>query len=125
MKRDVIPSYRWICQVCDASNAPAESCSCCGAPVCISVSEIELAKSKGVAALYAQRRDAHRAHANWMAQPLWRRMGDVVFGTMFVVGVFLVRLMWVWSIRYVAVACAALLLPALWFVPTRGRDESG
>ena len=123
----MIPSYRWICQVCDASNARAESCSCCGAPVCISVSEIELAKSKGVAALYAQRQGAHRARANWMARPLWRRIGDVVFGTMFVVGVFLVRLTWVFasSIRYVAVVFAALLLPALWFVPTRGHDESG
>ena len=123
----MIPSYRWICQVCDASNAPAESCSCCGAPVCISVSEIELAKSKGVAALYAQRRGAHRARANWMARPLWRRMGDVVFGTMFAAGVFLGCLTWIFasSIRYVAVVCAALLLPALWFFPTRDRDESG
>jgi hypothetical protein len=125
--RNVIPSYRWICPVCDAHNAPAATCSRCGAPVRMSASEIQLAKTKGVAALYAGREDAQRARANWMARPLWRRIADVVFGTMFVAGIFLVRLAWVFagSLRYVAVACAALLLPVLWFVATRGRNDSG
>jgi hypothetical protein len=91
----------------------------------MSVSEIELAKSKGVAALYASREDARRMRANWMAQPLWCRTGDIIFGTMFVAGLFLLRLIWVfpWSIRYVAVMCAGLLLPVLWFVPRRDRQR--
>ena len=123
----MIPSYRWTCHVCDAANAPTESCSRCGAPVRISASEIELAKTKGVAALLASREDARRARANWMAQPLWRRIGDVTFGTMFFVGCFLVRLALdvSVSIRYIAVGSAALLLPVLWFVAMRGRNDSG
>jgi hypothetical protein len=90
------------------------------------VSEIQLAKNKGVAALYASREQVCRARANWMARPLWRKIGDVIFSTMFLIGLFLVRLTWVfaWSIRYVAVGCAALLLPVLWFAPTQGRDDS-
>jgi hypothetical protein len=92
----------------------------------MSTSEIQLAKTQGVATLKASREDAQRARANWMARPLWRRMGDVAFGTMFVVGIFLVRLAWVFagSLRYVAVGCAALSLPVLWFVATRGRGDS-
>ena len=43
------------------------------------MSEIELAKTKGVAALYASRENAQRARANWMARPLWRKIGDVIF----------------------------------------------
>jgi hypothetical protein len=125
--RNVIPSYRWICPVCDVANAPAGACSRCGAPVRMSASEIQLAQTQGVAALYASREDAQRARADWMARPLWRRIGDVIFGTMFVVGLCLVRLTWGFagSIRYVAVGCAALLLPVLWFVATRDRNNSG
>ena len=123
----MIPSYRWICPICDAANAPAAACSRCGAPVRMSASEIQLARTRGVAALYASREDAQRARANWMAQPLWRRMGDVIFGTLFFAGLFLVRLTWDFAglVRYVAVGCAALLLPVLWFVATRDRDDSG
>jgi hypothetical protein len=92
----------------------------------MSVSEIQLAKTKGVAALYTSHEEAQRVRADWMALPLWRRIGEVFFGTMFVGGLFLVRLIWVFagSIRYVAVGCAALLLPVLWFVATRDRDGS-
>jgi hypothetical protein len=125
--RSVIPSYRWICPVCDSPNAPAGACSRCVAPARLSASEMQLAKTKGVAALYAHRQDAQRARANWMARPLWRKIGDVIFGTMFVVGIFLVRLAWVFagSLRYPAVGCVALLLSVLWFVATRGRIDSG
>jgi hypothetical protein len=124
--RNVIPSYRWICQVCDTANAPAVSCCNCGAPVLLSVSEIQLAKTKGVAAVYASREDATRVRLRWIARPLWRKVGDVIFGTMLFAGIFLIRMTWVisWSIRYVAVGCAALLLPFLWIVATRERDES-
>ena len=79
----MIPSYRWICPVCDAPNPPAETCNHCGAPVRLSESEIALARTRGVAALDARRQDAHRARANWMARPLWRRVGDVICGTLF------------------------------------------
>jgi len=122
----VIPSYRWICPVCDAPNAPGWSCGRCRAPVRISVSEIELARTQGVAALDARREAAQRARANWRARPLWRRFGDVICGALFLVGLFLIRLTWVFagSIRYVVVGCAALLLPALWFVMTRSHGES-
>jgi hypothetical protein len=93
----------------------------------MSASEIQLAKIKGIAALNASREDAQRARANWMAQPRWRRIGDVIFGTMFFVGLFLIRLTWDLAglVRYVAVGCAALLLSVLWFVATRGRIDSG
>lgn len=122
----MIPSYRWICPVCDAPNAPAETCNHCGAPVRLSESEIALARTQGIAALDARREDAHRARANWMARPLWRRVGDVICGTLFLVGLFLIRLAWVFTdpARYISVGCGALVLPALWIVMTRRRGES-
>jgi hypothetical protein len=63
----------------------------------LSESEIALARMRGVAALDAQREEAHRARANWMARPLWRRVGDVICGTLFLVGLFLIRLGWVFT----------------------------
>jgi len=117
MKQNTIPSYRWICPVCDASNAPADTCNRCAAPVSLSASEMELARSHGVAALYSSRDEAERARANWMARPLWRRIGDVVLGTTFVVGLVLIRVtLFAGTLRSVAGVGVAVLLPTLWFV---------
>jgi hypothetical protein len=68
-------------------------------------------------ALHASREDVRRVRAKWMAQPMWRRVGDIIFGTMLLAALLLLRLTWAftWSVRYLVITCVVLLLPVLWF----------
>lgn len=109
-------SYRWSCQACDASNAPAETCVHCGFPAEANAEEIALAKSQGVDAVLLKRETDIKEKAKWLAQPFWRKVGDVVALAMFVMGFILAKFAGPLEYNILGTMLAGLPFIWLWLV---------
>ena len=105
-------AYRWTCQVCGASNAPAVACAQCRFPAEATAEDIELAKAQGVDSYFQQREKSKRDKAKWLAQPLWRKVSDVVALTVLIVGLVLVR--FAGPIEYNVAGVVLFALPLVW-----------
>jgi hypothetical protein len=111
-RQDQSTAYQWSCQACGASNAPAVACAKCRFPAVANAEEIELAKSQGVDAVYQKRETNKKAKAEWMAQPLWRKIGDLFAFSLLVVGFILGR--FAGPIEYNALGVFLVVLSFIW-----------
>ena len=62
--------------MCGATNAPAPLCSQCNFPAEATAEEIELGKMQGTEAVYRKRENDRKIKAEWLAQPILRKILD-------------------------------------------------
>jgi hypothetical protein len=109
-------NYRWACQLCGASNAPAAACTQCKFPAEASAAEIDLARSQGVEAVFQRREEMLKGKAEWLAQPFWVKSIDVFALTLLILGAVLGKFAGPIEYNALGLVMSAVSLTMLWLV---------